>query len=462
MIVGKRLERAKAPFLLFLASAVVYVASLGPQRLAPSPDNHFVHLAASFMHGQLGVVGNEPPGTNDWACYDTEEQGPCPPGRYSFPGADHDRYHWYVSFPPFPAIVIAPVVAVMGLHTPDRLFWAICAAIGPALLYALFRRLRETGRSERTPREDVLLTFLFAFGTVYFSTAVQGTVWFAAHTVAVPLIVVYVMASLDAKQPLLAGSMLALAFMTRATTLFLAPLFLLELLSVARKPGKSVREADPNALVWSRLARYVRETDLRELVRPLAMFAAPILAIGLFAMWMNDARFGDPFEFGHTFLQIRWRPRIEKWGLFNYHYLAKNLSVFLAGLPWLSAEPPHVKISRHGLALWFTTPALLLVLWPKKPMTRTMIGLAIAAGTVAVLNLMYQNSGWVQFAYRFALDYLVLLFALLAMGGRRFGPVFYLAMIFAIAVNAFGAFTFDRAGVFYDGDSTQNVLFQPD
>jgi hypothetical protein len=178
-------------------------------------------------------------------------------------------------------------------------------------------------------------------------------------------------------------------------------------------------------------------------------------------MWMNAARFDDPFEFGHTYLQIRWRDRIETWGLFSTHYLGRNLAVFLASLPWLSATPPHVKVSLHGLALWFTTPNLLLALWPRR-VDALRVGLWLATGAVALLDLLYQNSGWIQFGYRFALDYLPLLFALLALSGRRFGPLFWALAVFAVAVNAFGAATFDRAWRFYDDDPTQLRLFQPD
>jgi hypothetical protein len=178
-------------------------------------------------------------------------------------------------------------------------------------------------------------------------------------------------------------------------------------------------------------------------------------------MALNQARFGDPFEFGHTYLQIRWRRRIETWGLFNYHYVAKNLAVVLTSLPWLSAAPPHLKISRHGLALWLTTPNLLYLLWPAR-MTPRSWALVAAVVPVALLDLAYQNSGWVQFGYRFSLDYLPLLFVLLALGGRRFGRLFVLLAIVAVIVNAFGAITFDRVHRFYDDDLTQSVVFQPD
>jgi hypothetical protein len=91
-----------------------------------------------------------------------------------------------------------------------------------------------------------------------------------------------------------------------------------------------------------------------------------------------------------------------------------------------------------------------------------MVGLALSAGLVAFANLLYQNSGWIQFGYRFSLDYAVLLFVLLALGGRKFGKRFVALMIVAIAINLFGAITFDRAHRFYDKDTTQRAIFQPD
>lgn len=118
-------------------------------------------------------------------------------------------------------------------------------------------------------------------------------------------------------------------------------------------------------------------------------------------------------------------------------------------------------ISRHGLALWITSPNLVPALWPKK-VSPLMVGLFIGTALVAILDLCYQNSGWVQFGYRFSLDYMPGLIVLLALGGRRFGVGFHLLLVFAIAVNTFGAITFDRAAVFYDDDGSQERIFQPD
>ncbi len=424
---------------MFAVCAAIYVATLGPRALGPSDNVHFVNLAQSLLHGQASVWGDRPPGNNDWALFEGK---------------------WYVSFPAFPAVVILPAVVIWGDRVWDPLYWAIFAGLGPALLYVLLRRLREQGATARTPRDDLALTALFAFGSAYYYTAVQGTVWFAAHVVAVPLIAAFLLFGLGARRPLLAGCMLALCFWTRPSTMFLAIVFAIEALGATRRLQPMAADADEQP--WHRaLGAWLRSLDVPRALPKLAWFALPILLAGGLAMWFNAARFHDPFEFGHTHLRIRWKARIDKWGLANYHYLAKNLAVFLAALPWLSEVPPYVKISRHGLALWFTTPHYLGVLWPKR-VNPTYVALALGAGAVALVDLCYQNSGWIQFAYRFSLDYAVLIVAMLALAGRKQGPMWYVLFVFAVAVNLFGAITFDRAPMFYDLDSTQLVIFQPD
>jgi len=428
------------PFLIFALCAGIFVLTLGQRAFQPSPNNHFVYLADSFLHGQLSVVGNRPPGHNDWARYEGQ---------------------WFVSFPPFPAVVIMPAVAIWGTATLDRLYWAILAGLGPAILFMLLRALSASGVSKRSTRDNLLLTGLFALGSVFFYVAVQGTVWFSAHVVATSLIGLYLWASLDAKHPLWAGSMLGLSFLTRTTTALLVVFFVVEALRTQRRAHADEARTPEAAAPLTLVLRFLRGADWARVIKTGLVFSIPVLVCSAAQLWMNQARFDDPFTFGHEYLQVRWQKRIQIWGLFNYHYFAKNLSVFLAGMPWLMSTAPYVKISGHGLAIWVTTPNLLWNLWPKRVDTR-MVGLYLAAGAVMLLNLCYQNSGWLQFGYRFSLDYLPLLFVLLALGGRRFGPGFVLCAAFAVVINSFGAATFDRAPAYYDNDGTQNRLFQPD
>jgi hypothetical protein len=236
--------------------------------------------------------------------------------------------------------------------------------------------------------------------------------------------------------------------------LFAAPLFVFELFRVCTPDGTSLLAAPGDAL---------RALDRPRFLRACGWFALPLALVLGVTFALNAARFGDPFEVGYRYLEVVWRARIEKWGLFSYHYLGRNLAVVLTSLPWLGDPNAPVRVSAHGLALWVTTPMVLWLLWPK----RTAVphwALAVTAACVAVPSLFYQNSGWVQFGYRFSNDYAVFLFALFAIGGRKMGAFFTALAAWAVIVNGFGAATFNRAAgaPYYVIERTQRVIHQPD
>ena len=90
--------------------------------------------------------------------------------------------------------------------------------------------------------------------------------------------------------------------------------------------------------------------------------------------------------------------------------------------------------------------------------------IAISVALPAAVDLLYQNSGWRQFGYRFSNDYSLLLFVLLAVGARPMRGLFAAAAAWSIAWNAFGAATFDKAQYarFYFTDGSQVIVYQPD
>jgi hypothetical protein len=155
---------------------------------------------------------------------------------------------------------------------------------------------------------------------------------------------------------------------------------------------------------------------------------------------------------------------MKHWGLFNYHYLARNMGVSLTSLPYYEPGPqraiPFV-VNYHGLALWFTTPLYLYLAWPKR-VDRVALSLYATAAAVAIPGLLYQNTGWQQFGYRFSNDYAIFLFALLAVTGHKLGKRFTTLAVWSVAVNTFGALTFDRNREYYFDDASQKILYQPD
>jgi hypothetical protein len=414
---------------IFFAGLVVFGATFAGRLGSPSTDNHYVYLADGFLHGRLHLEG-KPPHRNDWAKYNGK---------------------WYVSFPPAPAVLMLPGVWLFGMDFNDRIFTLFFDAAGPALLFLLLMLLKKRGSIDRKPWELALVTAVFGVGTVYYFAAVQGTVWYAAHMVGTTMMLLYMLAALEARHPILAGFALGAAFACRPPMLLAAPFFAYELLQPHMQDGVGLLRSVPGAL---------KHAGIKKIAGKILLFLLPIAIILGLLMAMNAARFDDPFEFGHRHLQVRWTGRILKWGLFHYHYLSRNLAVAFTLLPWLSTHAPHLQIGNHGLAIWFTTPVLIYLLWPKA-LSRFYVVLALTALFVAIPSLLYQNSGWLQFGYRFSLDYMPYLIVMLAACGRKFNRLFIGLCVVALVVNLFGAVTFDRFRMYYPRGESATALFQP-
>lgn len=446
---NSRPRRVLFAFSIYVVVVATYFAIIPRARIVEhTPFNHFALLADCWLHGRLNL-GGAPPAygqNNDFAKVGN---------------------NWFITFPPFPAVVLLPVVRVAGSaeNVRDGQIFVWLSGIGPAVLFLALEKLRRMGVSGRIEPTNIALALLFAFGTVYFFTAVQGTVWFAAHVVAVALAAMYLLFALDAQQPVLSGLMIGLGFMTRSPLLFAAPLFLFEALRTSlRSANAEPAHAEPADSTNIHIAALTRLIDGRRFVRKVAWFSLPVTIIMAIAFWHNKARFGNPMDFGYEYLTVAWQGRMKKWGLFDYHYLARNLGVVLTSLPWVDAtQKPPFQINSHGLALWVTTPLFLWLVWPKR-VGALAAALYLTAFAVAAPTLFYQNTGWIQFGYRFSNDYSVFLFALLAITGHRFGNLFAAAAAWSLVVNAFGAYTFDRDAYrrYYYEDRSQKILYQPD
>jgi len=433
---------------LFAVGLVVYGALAGDRLGGRSSNPHFVLQADAWLRGRSTI---DHPVGDDWAHVETVvlDDGSRVRGRRlaSRPtfrvtgGAEIPRTRIvrsegdtvYMTFPPAPSVLMLPQVLLSGRRANDVLFTVVFAAAVLPLLFGTLRRLWAAGLSRRSVTDDLWLVAMFGFGTVFLFSSVGGKVWYTAHIVGVFFMVAYAWASIEARAPLLAGLALGVAAMTRTPTAFMFPLFFLEAWRMAG--GVAAWKEDRRAIV-------------RALVPKLAWFAAPIAVIAAAGVAYNLARFGEPTEFGHSYLQVRQQAQIEAHGLFSYHYLARNLAVAFTLLPDFPRQGPWVQISGHGLAIWFTTPALLLLLWPRETGSLHR-ALWLTVALVAVPTFFYQNSGWVQFGYRFSLDYLPFLVLLLAIGGRPFGWGTRALIVFGVVVNLFGAVTFDRSWQYY-------------
>lgn len=471
---------------LFAIGLTVYgVAAwgrIGRQSIAP----HFVYQADAWLHGQISI--DPPLPADDWAVVETVEltdgtqvQGrrmltkkafrtldgtelpsclpPHQPKQTTCTGESRVKtslgFTHYVSFPALPSLVMVPSALIGGRGGNDVIPTLLLAALILPLTLLVLRRLAEAGLSTRTLRDDLWLVGMFAFGSVLLFSAIQGKVWFTAHIVGIVLALIYAWGSIEAKRPIVAGLALGAAALTRTSMAFMFPLFLYECWRMA---ARAKADEIPANASGSMNLKAGRKAALLAMRRPLIEFAIPVIAFAIVGLIYNAVRFGSPTEFGHSFLAlgdhtpVRQQEQIEQFGLAGYHYLGRNLAVALTLLPDLLPKAPYIQISGHGLALWITTPALLLLVRPRTtgPFHRI---LWLTTLFVALPSLLYMNSGWVQFGYRFSLDYMVFLVMLLAIGGRPLGKLAKTLIVIGVVVNLFGAYSFDREWQYYKLDS---------
>ena len=124
--------RSLAAFLAVVAVFLAIYSASAPERLfLRSGGRHFVYLAESFLAGHFDLI--------------------------SVPPSYHDMTNlagrWFVPFPPFPAVLLAPFVAIWGLAVPEVLVSVALSALNCGLTWILI------GRVERlTPGARIALT----------------------------------------------------------------------------------------------------------------------------------------------------------------------------------------------------------------------------------------------------------------------------------------------------------------
>jgi hypothetical protein len=405
------LERVRAaafanrlPLAVAVLSSAVLAAFSARRFLHQSKAPHFVYQAAAFLEGRLDLPV-DPPNQEDWV-----KLG--------------ERF--YVSFPAVPAAVMLPFVALFGYQLNDTSFTVFAAGLSLMVFFLVLRRLSRAQDSPRGDLENLVFTSVLGFGTLFLSCAIRGEVWFTAEVMGVGFSGLYLLAAHRARRPLLAGLAWSAATLTRPPLLFAFVFFAAEVLWPEGTLG--VAEA---------------RRDLAAKLRRLALFAAGAAPLAALHAAFNYARFGSIAEFGHRLL---WNNRVNadigRWGLFSYQYLERNLHAAFTRLPTLSRNPFAIGYDPHGMSLFVTTPLLVLLLWPRqKPRLHRALWLTVAF--TALQGLFYQNDGYMQFGFRFSLDYTPYLVLLLALGGWSVrGRAFAALAAAGLAVNVWGAIAF--------------------
>jgi len=427
-----------------LAAALAMVAGAAywytgwPYPAQQSSAPHFVLLADALLHGRLWIDPARAARLVDVT---------------PFGG------HLYVAFPPLPALLMLPGVALAGPGFNDALFTLAFGAANTGLAYLLVRRLSRAGwAGPGIPlgrAGAVAVAATLAFGTVHFYASLMGRVWFTAHIIAVTFLLLYLLECAGRGRPLVAGAALAAAFLSRPPVAF-------------------------GALFWLVLA-WRRRSSVWQLALRVAVFAGPgLLALALL-LAQNAARFGSPFDFGYLSMRVSptLAPDLRRYGQFNAHFLPRNLAALLLAPPvltpaaqrqaWLRSvhgvssiveqwtrppvrgRPPFpLQFDPWGTGLWAVSPVLAFTLRPPSAGHR-MLALTSWASIILVAapNLLYYNTGWGQFGYRFSLDWTPFWLILLALGlrrplGRPLGVLFVVLLGLSGAMNLLGARWFLR------------------
>lgn len=386
--------------IIFCATLAVYLLiAWWADNLTSPTTAYFDQLADAWLHGRLHLI--DPAETQDLTQHD---------GR------------WYVPFPPLATILLLPWVAIAGIAGVSTVvFSAVCGAIGVATVDRWLLAARRAGLITLPPSDIAWLTTLLALGSPLVYVAVDGGVWFVAQTTTTLMTGLAAWAALTRRSAWIAASLLALAMLGRPHVVLLWPLLI----------GLAVQRDGMMRLQWTPAVRRWIAGSLPPL----------IIAVTLLALH-NFVRFGDATDFGYVTQNIGGflKTRMERWGQFHVAYIPQNLHTLLVGLPRYDAGLGAVVPSLHGMSLLLTTPATVLVAWSlRRRREPAVAGAWVSIALVLVPLLMYYNTGWQQFGYRFSLDFVVALVLLIAVGaGGRLSRTAKGLIVAGILVHAWG------------------------
>jgi hypothetical protein len=398
--------------------------------------DHFVWQAAAYLEGQVairypveGVVGVS---GNAWF-------------QDVLPVVSNDGVpRGLLPFPPLPALVLLPFVALWGLATDDQAIFTILAAVDIAICWWML------GRLAIRPHIRVGATLFLAFGTVFWFTAQVTTTWYQAHIVAVGLTMLAIGIALGAdrdaadetaddeatggprsrrrwfeldRRQFLAGLLFGLACTARLSVVLAAPFFALV------GSGGDWRRRGWSAGVGA---------------------AIPVLALVLYNVATTGEIFHPAYDYLYA-LEAYGYPALgyhPEWAVEDPRYIPQNLRIALLGTPDImpTALPDSIAIQPTlvclepgaarglldrdcplavprdtGMSVLLTSPAYLLAipLLRDRGGSRLVVGAVLAIAAVSLVNLMHFSQGWVQFGYRFSNDIAPFALPLVALGTER-------------------------------------------
>jgi hypothetical protein len=348
-------------------AAAVYLATASPK---PQALDYFNRLAEALLHGRWWL--SEAP---SWL----NELIPAGDGR------------WYIAYPPIPALLALPFVALFGREFPAQTYSSLYAGVAVGLVYLVLGRL---GIALRI-RDRLGLTVVFAFGTVFWFIAIGGSAWYFAHVSAVLLLAGSMLCALTRQPAWAAGLLLGLAALARLPVGLALPLVVAAQLGF---PGIGA----------------LRAIDRRETLRTIVVFGLGLAVPVAIYVAFNEVRWGTLLDQSYVKIPgVLQDPIYAKHGILSPWYVPRNLFAILFRSWNYVDDAPWLQPSWWGLGIFLTTP---LYLWLLKARLRDPLVAwsLLAVALVSVPILTHGNVGITQFGYRFSLDFQLPLFIILA------------------------------------------------
>ncbi len=304
----------------------------------------------------------------------------------------------YIIFPPMPAVLALPFVAMFGSGFK---FFGLLAIVLALVAICLWQRIF-TALDVDQPRQAWLLAALAFASPVFGVTFGAGNVWFFAQLVGFFFMTAALYAVLCRDRLVLAAGLLGCAFLCRQMSLLCFPALL--------------ALAFPGQPTW-RLPRWATLGRLSA--------AAALMAFFVVVYWLyNWARFGDILETGYRFIvpsdNILGR-RLSGIGLFSPSYVFQNAIYLLVNGPHVAFSGPRFLnvqgLDSLGTSLLSASPWVVLAVYVKLDRTAALLFGVISL--IAGITLFYHGNGFEQMnMQRFTLDWLPLLLVLMARSPR--------------------------------------------
>jgi len=362
--IRKRYYLLVALFFFLLTFAVYYLTGEG----GATPYHYFAPLAEAFLDGRLYLLEKY-----SWL----NELLPVD-GKY------------YVIYPPMPAILLIPQALIFGPGVNQTLASVFWGSLSVSVIYFLMRRISDNIRLQ------IWMTLLFGFGTIHWYLASIGKAWFFAHVASFFFLALSVLETFGKRRPLLIGLLLGASFWCRLPVILSLPFFLIMLSDLWIK-----KEKHTNPL------KRINFMPLLKLGLGVGIFV-------LFNFLYNYLRFDTLSNIAYT-MQAKEEPWFYPEGLFHISYIPKQLWIFSLKPPVFSPNVPYVMPSLEGMSILITTPAVIYALFAG---IRNKLAIACwsAIIPIALVSFTHGGYGWIQFGYRFALDFYPFLLVLIALG----------------------------------------------